>query len=247
MLLTGMFLFSGCGDDNEENKSSGEQPQSSNKGCISGKITKFYSGNQADAQVHLLDSDKNKIGSPSKITGFNFLNLDEGIYYIMVTKLEFDTIRPEPIRVLANGNGKDNCQQIDWQLSKIPSSLCVIEINNSIKLTPLDTLDFGVSQSLQRFKIFNNTENVVSWNIRWSDIKKSCDWISEITYGELSINDSSWNPENGIISGTLSKEETSDPVSIFIDRSKWSNDKNPALVPINGGGGWDLYITATNK
>jgi hypothetical protein len=241
IILIGTLLLIACTNKEEAPNQGGTQDKQ--KGCIFGKITKYYSGNANDAQVHLLDSNKIRIGSPANLSDYKFYDLDAGKYYIMISKVGFDTIRPEPISVLATGNEQESCQHIDWQISKIPSTLCVIDVNTSIKLIPLDTLDFGASLLLRRFQIYNNTEDSITWSIRWEDVQKSCNWVSEITHEGISTNNTA------IISGTLASEGMlKEPVHIYIDRSKWSKDKNPALIPINGGeSGWDLFIKATGN
>ncbi|GHT32989.1 hypothetical protein FACS189434_06070 [Bacteroidia bacterium] len=221
--LIGVFVFLCTCSEKDEMPNNGNGQTEQSRGCISGNITVYNTGNRIDAQVQVLNKNKEEVGSPANINDFTF-KLDTGIYYLKVFKNGYiDTILQDPVRILPlNGD----CQMIDRQIEFIPPSLRIVDVNTK---EVIFSLDFGGDnmEDRQFFMISNNSGNKYTWEIKnWIEYG----WfVPSETTGELNPN------ENKI-------------VSVKIDRNLLRKGLNTANLLIDSkglkNGGWVLTVTA---
>lgn len=201
------LLFSGCGEKENGNKS----------GAIYGKVTDLFTGDSiANANVSL------QPGGETALTGYDgmyeFINLAEGDYYIMVSKAEY-TIDRSAIKVK---NGKRIRR--DFQLRKLPVDLLITDLNGN----EIEVLDFGseISTVIRTFNVFNN--GTVSIHC---DISYSCVWIKAVSS----------------LPNTISPGQTV-PVSVEINRELLTESENATYLYItSNNGNNELKIQATGQ
>lgn len=151
---------------------------------------------------------------------FEFPKVEEGTYYLYVTKTGYKDYKTNNIIVKANSDNKS----VDIQMEKLPPALTILDD----KQNEIDSLDFGAEadETIRSFIIFNNSEDVLNWSIM-----QECLWIKEI------------NQTKGNLKANLPQT-----IHIKIDRSKLLMGRNYATLLITSdNGNKDLRLVATGS
>lgn len=229
MLMTiEILLFFAC----DKEKVDSTQVEDASFGCITGKITIFNTGSVTDAYVQLSISE-NSDAIYSKLIAsdgdYTIDNVEEGTYFFSVYKQGFiDTLFNEAIRIQPQVLNDGNCRQMDWAISSLPPHLYVVEVNTE---NVISTLDFGNSDDMLYFQIYNNSENTYKWWSNFEDVKLTREWLNTMTYSLDTV--------------TLTPNETKN-ITLAIDRTNLNTGQNTAniLIDSDNGGGWVLSIVA---
>lgn len=147
---------------------------------------------------------------------YEFANVNEGSYYLVVTKSGYKTYRSGSIFV-ANDN-----RQCDIQMEKELTTLQVVDNNQHA----ISTIDFGTDDgsNMRSFTLINKSDNTINWTITHENVA----WIQSI------------NPTSGSLNYNASQS-----VTITIDRSQLPNTENTATVHISSAeGSKDITIKA---
>lgn len=187
-------------------------------GSIYGEVTDKTTGSSiANAGIELQPTgDKATTGSDGH---FEFANLQEGTYTLIVTKTGYNRYEAE-VTV-----GSEEKKRKDIQLEKALTSIVVVDNNQK----EVNTIDFGSdeSPSMRSVTLANKSEKTLDWQIKHENVT----WIKSI------------NPS----SGTLNIN-TTQSVTITIDRSQLPNAENSALIHISSAeGSKDITIKASKK
>lgn len=158
--LCSMFIWS-CDTD--------ESFPDNGTGSIYGVVTDFATGNPvSNANVSL------RPGGETALTGydgmFEFLDVADGDYTIIVTKAEYTDLIDDYIISIKNGRR----MRRDVQIKKLPTSLRITDTNGS----DITSLDYGSETSVttKPFNIFNNGTVSISCSLIYS-----CSWIKSVT------------------------------------------------------------------
>ena len=143
---------------------------------------------------------KNVTGSDG---AFEFIDLEEGVYTLFITKAGYKDFTSNEIAVSA----KTQTVQHSIQLEKLPPSLTVFDENGN----DLSQIDFGDNPAdiTRSFFIFNNGEEKLEWSI---------------------VNLSNWiilSKDSGVL-----KSNATQPLSITIDRNQLNMGDNSATIHI---------------
>ena len=204
-IACGLVFFASC-DKKDKNQQSGS---------IYGVVTDKTSGEPIkNAGVEL------QPGGTKTITGedghYEFANVSEGSYYLMVTKSGYLNVRTRSITV-ANDN-----KQCDIQMEKELATLQVVDDNQQA----VSSIDFGTDDgsNMRSFTLINKSDNTINWTITHENVA----WIQSI------------NPTSGSLNYNASQS-----VTITIDRSQLPNTENTATVHISSAeGSKDITIKA---
>lgn len=167
------------------------------------------------AGVELLPVGKKSVtGSDG---AFEFLELEEGIYKLYITKTGYKDTTSNEIAVKANSEKVSH----SIQLEKLPPALTIVDDNQN----EIDSIDFGSDEGtkMRSFNIFNNSEDKLEWQLVYQ-----CAWIDTITKtsGELKAN-------------------ATQSIVITIDRLKLNVGDNSTVIQIvSNNGSKQLTITA---
>lgn len=140
---------------------------------------------------------------------FSFVDIEEGVYRLYITKTGYKDYTSNEIPVKATGESRSH----SIQLEKLPPSLTILDDEKN----EVTTLDFGDNPEsvMKSFFIFNQGEEKLEW-----DIVYSCAWISSVSKlsGELKPNDSQ-------------------PLVVRIDRNKLNIGDNSTTIHIVSNSG----------
>lgn len=201
----GLVFFTSCDKKDKDQQS----------GSIYGVVTDKSSGEPIkNAGVKLQPT------GTQTITGedghYEFANVGEGTYYLLVTKSGYKTLRSGSISV-ANDN-----RQCDIQMEKELTTLQVVDDNQQA----VSSIDFGTSDgsNMRSFNLLNKSDKTINWTITHENVA----WIQSI------------NPTSGSLNYNASQS-----VTVTIDRSQLPNTENTATVHISSAeGSKDITIKA---
>ncbi|MBQ9473005.1 MAG: carboxypeptidase regulatory-like domain-containing protein [Bacteroidales bacterium] len=207
------LFFFGCG---EKEKNGANE---SGVGAIHGKVNDYDTGAPVSmANVSLYP------GNETALTGddgeYEFLNIEDGNYYISVSKAEYSDLRGDNAVIVRNG------QRIrrDIQIKKLPTYLRITDMEGN----DINSLDFGSGPTsvVRSFNIFNNGTVHINCSLVYS-----CVWISSVTS----------------ITNTISPGQTV-TVSVSIDRAKLVAGVNTTYLYIKSNNGNNvLKISASGQ
>ncbi|MCM1041481.1 MAG: carboxypeptidase-like regulatory domain-containing protein [Bacteroides sp.] len=172
-------------------------------GCIRGTVTFFNTGEVTDAYVRLLlPGTQTAIYSCliNRTGNYRIDDVDTGHYEIRIFKQGFiDTVFPGMVYILPKSLTDGECWQMDCAISMLPPRMNLLEVNANI---PLDTLDFGTTDTKLYFRIYNGSGHTCTWTSDFEDVKLQNNWLKSI------------DPPSGIL-----KPNETGLVGIEIDRS----------------------------
>lgn len=208
-LLLLMMSFVGC---KEEDPVVVEE-----KGSIYGAVTDFATGAPvANANVSL------RPGNETALTGYDgmyeFIDVDDGDYFIVVSKAEYSDLIDDYVISVRNGRR----MRRDVQIKKNPAFLRITDVNGF----DISSLDFGSDPFVtsKSFNIFNNGTVSVNCSIVYS-----CNWIKTVSPIPNAI-----SPGQNVT------------VNVEIDRSKLSAGNNVTDLYVTSNNGSNaLKIMAT--
>ncbi len=185
-------------------------------GSIYGCITDFATGDPVyNANIQL------RPGGESTRTGtdgmFEFLDLEDGEYSIVVSKIGYSELIDDYIITIKNGRRIRR----DLQIEKQTSLLTVLDETGK----EVSELDFGDNPAdvMRSFFIANKGEDKLQWSIEYA-----CSWISSL------------NKEKGEL-----EPNGSQPLVVNIDRGKLNVGKNSTTLHIiSNGGTRQIPVTA---
>lgn len=170
-----------------------------------------------NASVELLPvGQKSVTGSDGT---FEFDNLEEGTYQLLVTKTGYKDYTSNDIVVKASVESRSHSIQIE----KLPPALTIIDDSRN----EINTINFGEDEgtTMRVFNIFNNGEDELNWSIAYQ-----CEWIKSFskTEGELKAN-------------------ATQSVVVTINRDRLNIGDNSTIVHVvSNNGSKQLEITATS-
>lgn len=186
------------------------------KGSIYGTVTDFATGNPVrNANVQLRPTGETTLTGSDGM--YEFLNIDDGDYSIVVTKAEYSELIDDYIISVINGRRMKR----DVQIQKLPQMLQIVD-NSQHQITELDFgSNAGISQ--KSFNLFNNG----TVNLNFS-ITKTANWITQINPSEGTVN------KGDIVT-----------VSVIINRNLLSDGDNVTTIVVStNAGGVELTIKA---
>jgi len=237
LLAIGTLLFTSCKqpDQPEQERDpeapSEPQPPSDNRGCITGTITIFNTGELTDAFVRLYLYKGGEVIHSDRIDSrghFTIDNVEEGTYFFGVYKQgTIDTLFNDAIRILPKVLNNDACRRMDWAISKLPPNLYIVEVGTENRI---NTLDFGTYEDRLYFQIYNNSAITYTWFTDFEEVKRSREWL-----GTMQPLGGTLQPNSAVI------------ITLTIDRNKLDAGLNSArfLIDSDSGGGGVLTVTAT--
>lgn len=184
-----------------------------------GVVTDLASGEPVgNAGVELLPLGlKSVTGSDGT---FEFTNIEEGTYRLLITKTGYQDHTSNDIVVNAKSDGSTHSIQIE----KLPPSLSLLDDEGN----EVTILDFGSNPEvvMRSFFIFNKGEEKLEWSIVYA-----CNWISSISKqsGEL-------------------KSGASQPLVIEIDRSRLNMGDNSTTIHfVSNSGTRQIEVLASSN
>lgn len=210
-LILLLFTLIAC-DNNTNNELMGD------KGSIYGTVTDFATGEPVpNANVQLRPSGETTLtGSDGR---YEFLDVEEGRYSIMVSKAEYTDLIDDYVIVVKAGRGIHR----DVQIEKIPTYIRFTDVYGN----DITELDFGAnsSQNMLSFNIYNN--GTVKINCQ---VVCSCDWISSVSPASCTI-----NPGQNIL------------ITVQINRAKLTLGENVTNLYISSNNGSNVMrVKATS-
>lgn len=206
------------------------------QGCISGKITFYNTGEVTDAYVRLLLPESQTAIYSCLINRFGdyeINNVDTGNYVIRIHKQGFvDTIFPGLVYILPKSLTGGECRKMDCAISMLPPRMQLLEVNTD---TPLDTLDFGTTDTKLYFRIYNGSGQVCAWTSDFNEVRQQNKWLKVMSP----------------MSGSVKPNETS-LVSVEIDRERLDFGEMNCkvakfLIKSDHSGGCVLTVLAKNE
>lgn len=202
--ITMATIWYGCTKDDKEEDITG---------TIYGAVTDFATGEPvANANVSL------QPGGESTLTGydgqFEFQNVADGKYSLVVTKAEYSELIDDYIIVMKEGKK----MRRDVQIKKLPSVLRIVNSNSE----DISVLEFGAEEDItsRTFSIFNDSPKKIVW---W--IEENCSWITEVK--SMLTNNSSGQIEAG----------EQEPIKVTIDRDLVGMGIKTYILNINSDNG----------
>lgn len=157
------LLLGSCSDKEDENTTK------SKDGAIYGRVTDFATGSPvANANVSL------RPGSETTLTGYDgeyeFSNIENGDYYISVSRTEYTDLVDDNIIKINDGNRVRR----DLRIKKLPTDLRITDMYGN----DINFIDYGSEPSsvVRSFNIFNNGTGSINCNMVYS-----CAWIKSVT------------------------------------------------------------------
>lgn len=151
---------------------------------------------------------------------FSFVDVEEGVYKLLITKTGYKDYTSNEIAVRATGDKISH----SLQLEKLPPSLTILDDAGN----EVTALDFGENPEvvMMSFFIFNQGEDKLEWNIVYS-----CAWVSPISK----------------MSGEL-KPNASQPLVVKIDRNKLNiGDNSTTIHVVSNSGTRQITVSASSN
>lgn len=178
-------------------------------GSIYGRVTDFATGDPVyNANVQLQPTgESTRTGSDGL---FEFLDLEDGDYSIVVSKISYSDLVDDYIIKIKNGRQVRR----DVQIEKLTSLLTVLDEKGN----DVTELDFGDNPAdvMRSFFIENKGEDNLQWKIEYS-----CAWIASLNKSE----------------GELKPDDKQQPLVVTIDRNKLNAGENSTTLHIISNGG----------
>lgn len=178
-------------------------------GSIYGCVTDFATGDPVyNANIQLQPTgESTRTGSDGL---FEFLDLEDGDYSIVVSKIGYSDLVDDYIIKIKNGRQVRR----DVQIEKLTSLLIVLDEKGN----DVTELDFGDNPAdvMRSFFIANKGEDNLQWKIEYS-----CAWIASLNKSE----------------GELKPDDKQQPLVVTIDRNKLNAGENSTTLHIISNGG----------